>query len=88
MGILIHRQHRYPMRRTGVEFEVTVGIPDGIRERAPARDNEDSLRRCGVCNGLQRGFEVDGMRHQSPADLDKNVHDPVSHLCSLSAYST
>jgi hypothetical protein len=83
MRILIHREHRHPMRDTSVELQLPIGVPDRIRKRTAAGDDQEPLPPSGLCDNLQGRIEMRGMRQQSATDFDDEVHErSLSHLCN------
>ena len=85
--VLIHPQHRHPVRRIFPDLRALEHLAHGLGERPTARDDHQAAP------GPEGGDRLDGelerarLAEQSPADLEDGVHrrcDPL-HAGNISA---
>jgi len=67
--VLIHREHRHPVRRGIGESEATVGVADSIGERPTTRNDQKRVRWRSGLQGCEHRFENVRRREDTAAEL-------------------
>ena len=73
MRVLVHGQHRHPVRRIIGEMEIAIHLAHGIGERSSSRHDQQPPRPRGRADRCERGVEELGVRQQRAAQLDDRV---------------
>lgn len=81
MRILIHRQHRHPMRRVIGQLTPAVDLAHDVGKWTAARHDEQSSSARRSAHRCEHGIEVIGVRKQRAA----NLHDDLHHQSNLNS---
>jgi hypothetical protein len=77
--VLIHRQHRHPVRGIARQLESAIDVADRIRERPAPRHDQQSALATRRDNHREDGLEVLRMRKECTS----NFHHDFDHRSNL-----
>jgi hypothetical protein len=69
MCVLIHRQHRHPVRGIVCQANVLIRLTDSVGKRSSARDDQDGNVTAGISDRAESGIEQLGAHHQAAANF-------------------